>query len=648
MSWLELVFPLGVALAWLILPGLVVLACAGQRGFAAVALSPLVSSSLVAVAAVIGQAAGMVWSPLPVVILTVVAGIVTWGVRWSVDHLWSTQRVQETWASREQVWCWMGTGLGVALMARHVRNIFDRPDAFSQTLDNVFHLSAIRHIADSGRASSLTLMEINAGPGHPTFYPAAFHDLASLVFPVATDSPPVAVTAVVGALASVVWPLTCMYLVRSFLDMTPAAALGTGVLAASLPAFPVLLMDFGVLYPNLMGLALLPAVIGLAVQLLGLGDVQRMGWFHALLLGVLAVPALVLSHPNVISSLFLIVTPMVLTRAVLQLGAMARGEITTRVAALQVAGLSLGVLLMAATWPFIRPPKEAATWTPPLSLPEAVGQSLLNSPMSPYAMWAPSVLVILGFVAAWLTRHRWMIGSWLIVSFFWLVIASPSFLDWRMALTGNWYNDSYRYSAVFAHVALPLAALGFAWSADLVATRLRWGRKSWEFAVLGLAMAVALLLVTQRVPAMDAAVDRASANYQVENAPLVDADELALIERVPALVGPDAVVATNPWNGSSMLYALTGVETTTRHILYTPTPEVDVINAHLDKAGEDPARVCPAVSALDVTHVLDFGDREVNGAHHPYPGFDQLEEAPGFEEIAREGQAVLYEITACH
>ena len=77
MSWLELVFPLGVALAWLILPGLVVLACAGQRGFAAVALSPLVSSSLVAVAAVIGQAAGMVWSPLPVVILTVVAGIVT-------------------------------------------------------------------------------------------------------------------------------------------------------------------------------------------------------------------------------------------------------------------------------------------------------------------------------------------------------------------------------------------------------------------------------------------------------------------------------------------------------------------------------------------------------------------------------------------
>ena len=46
-------------------------------------------------------------------------------------------------------------------------------------------------------------------------------------------------------------------------------------------------------------------------------------------------------------------------------------------------------------------------------------------------------------------------------------------------------------------------------------------------------------------------------------------------------------------------------------------------------------------------YALDFGDREVHGAHHPMPGFDSLDTARGFELVAEQGDAALFRITAC-
>ena len=116
--------------------------------------------------------------------------------------------------------------------------------------------------------------------------------------------------------------------------------------------------------------------------------------------------------------------------------------------------------------------------------------------------------------------------------------------------------------------------------------------------------------------------------------------------RVPAIVGEGAVVATNPWNGSSMLYALTGIRTTTTHTFYVSTDEQAIIRYELDEIADSP-EACAAAQRMGVTHALDFGLREVHGNSNPYPGLLDLADSEGFREVDREGTAVLYELTLC-
>ena len=60
------------------------------------------------------------------------------------------------------------------------------------------------------------------------------------------------------------------------------------------------------------------------------------------------------------------------------------------------------------------------------------------------------------------------------------------------------------------------------------------------------------------------------------------------------------------------------------------------------------AEVCQALSDLGVGWVLDFGnDRLINNEDRAFPGFEELDDSPGFKLRADSGHAALYEITAC-
>ena len=164
---------------------------------------------------------------------------------------------------------------------------------------------------------------------------------------------------------------------------------------------------------------------------------------------------------------------------------------------------------------------------------------------------------------------------------------------------------------------------------------------------MGVLAVVLLLATTQRVAYMDQAVDRASSMYALtDGSALLTSDEYTLIKRAPQHIEPGSVVATNPWNGSSLLYAFTGIQTTTKHIFFLSTPELDVVNQSLDDAATDPT-VCPALKDLNVRYALDFGQREVHGAYHPFPGLKDLAKNPGLTEVDRQGNAVLYRVDVC-
>ena len=84
---------------------------------------------------------------------------------------------------------------------------------------------------------------------------------------------------------AVIWPLSVMYLVRSTMRASIPALLSVGVVSASFTAFPMLLINFGVLYPNSLGLALLPTVLGLFAQLLRTVQARRIETVPALYMG---------------------------------------------------------------------------------------------------------------------------------------------------------------------------------------------------------------------------------------------------------------------------------------------------------------------------------------------------------------------------
>jgi hypothetical protein len=45
--------------------------------------------------------------------------------------------------------------------------------------------------------------------------------------------------------------------------------------------------------------------------------------------------------------------------------------------------------------------------------------------------------------------------------------------------------------------------------------------------------------------------------------------------------------------------------------------------------------------------VLDFGDEEVHGGDHPYPGLENLATSDAVELVEAVGSAKLYRVTAC-
>lgn len=664
MIWTTLVGPTLLAAAILLLPGLLITLAAGLRGFAALAYAPALSVTAVSVGALAGGLAGVRWSWW----LPALAALVMAAAAWLIAHLLGRRfevPPEETAKGarglreslRAEAPLWAGLAVAGVLLARHFRNILDRPDAFSQTFDNVFHLSAIRYIVTTGKGSPLELMQMISPGQPPSFYPNAFHDTAALVMHTYPATVTIPTNAVLLVTVVLVWPLSCLALVRSILPSSWPVLVGTGVLAASFSAFPILLLDFGVLYPNLFGLALLPAALGLLVQGLGLGLGRGLGsalppWLAWCLLAASA-PGLLVAHPNTFMTLVAISVPLVLAVAWRQVTGFASGAVKPARLAATLAGVLVFLGIALVLWRAVRPDEAAATWPPIATIPSALGQAILNAPDRSRAAWLVSILMVVGLASARRARLAWLALAWLVIVGLWLVVAGAGPSRTRTFLTGIWYNDPWRFAAMLPVVALPLAAVGLSvvaqWLNDALrspAARLRGGAAAVTTLVT---LVTTLLLVagTQWASYMNVAVDKASSLYALTaDSPLVSADEAAVLKRAAEIVPPDAVIATNPWNGSSMAWALEGLRTTTTHIFYTSSPDLDTINNTLDEADARPA-TCAAINRLDVHYVLDFGKREVHGGDHPYPGFDSLASARGFREVARQGSAALYEVTAC-
>lgn len=661
MSWWSVAPELIMALAIIFVPGVLIGITAGLRGFAVAALAPGFTVTVISVSAVVASLVGVPWSIGPVMALTALciagAGLANYWRLKARPHRSAAGHTEgrlygANWAASLSVAA--AVGLAAVTLGARLAGAFGDPEAFSQTFDNVFHLNAIRYILDTGSGSALTVGAMTGGG----FYPTAWHDVVSLTVQL-TDAPITAAVNVVNiCIGALIWSLSCIYLARVIAGPTLPATWAAAVLSAAFGAFPLLMVDFGVLYPNFLGISLLPAALALGLKALGLGEDAAEGRTLSLIALAFTIPGLSLAHPSSTMALLAFIIPAALFRwwVSLRESLRRRGASVSLVA--RYAAIFAGSSVVAvALWIMVRPPKEAAFWSAVESPLNAVAEVVTSSAIGRPASWAVMVLALVGLarLVRW-PSMRWLLGIYAVAALLFIVAASFRSGRIRDLVTGIWYNDPPRLAALLPVAILPIAVVGaielWEWS-DQRSRRISRScpprRRRLVLQGSGVAVTALLLVATQQAN-VNAAQTAAAQKYRVDaSAPLVSSDELALLERLDSHVPPGSIIVGNPWNGSSLAYAFDDRRALQLHILGAVPQGTQLIYDHLRDAKSDPA-VCDAVKELKVGYVLDFGHREVNFGEQRqdvFTGLDNLAASGAAELIDSQGDARLFRITAC-
>lgn len=669
MTWVQAVPVALVTAAWCVLPGALVARAAGLRGAVCWGAGPLVSVALIATTAVLAGRAGVPWGPWPVLGATAVLALLCAAVTAAVRRA-RRDRAEPGGDPGDRppfllragpdgplggIALAIGTAVTVAIGWLTVMLAFGPVDAISPTYDAIYHYSAVARILQTGDASSLTLGELNS-PGQPSAYPAAWHDVVSLVVASTGASIPAASNLAAFAAAAVVWPLSCTLLVRQVVGRRAGALLVTPVLATAFTAMPWLLLNWGVLWPNLLGLALVPAGLAAVVTVLGLTRDSAVGRFRALLLGAAAVPALALAHPNAAVSLLVLgLSPVMVAATATTVRHVRERRFATAALAPAGALAAVAAVVWVLAWsPYLDGVREF-DWQASMGAREALTGVLWNGMNKRPELIVVSVLVVVGAVLAMRhARTAWLVPAHLTSALLYtLAVAREG--DLVTALTGAWYNDSHRLAAMVPITGVPLATLGVLGAAGLAVravTALRRAETTPErrrlLAVPAVAvLAAALVLLTDgfRIGVHAAVIADA---YRYETGRVLQPGQREFLEAAGRATAPGAVVAANPWTGNGLLYPLTGRQVLFPHLSGTWTPDQELIRMRLHDVARDPV-VCPALRATGVGYVIDGPVTwwPWDPRADTYPGLSEIDRAAGFEPVLSGSGSTLYRITAC-
>lgn len=651
---------LAVLLLWV--PGLAVGYAGGLRGLVAWGSAPLVSSALIGGAAVVAGFAGVPWSVLVVAAATVLTAAVAWGVR-ALGGGWRSPRVDRSSPVWRRVLVTAAVSVVVAgvLQARRLMAAIGGPDHVSQTFDAPYHLNSVRLILDSGDASSLH-MTLTTPDATTSFYPALWHDVVSLLVQLSGSSDVVvAANWTTLVVACLVWPASMLVLARGLFGPRPVMLGLTVAVSFAMTQFPNQLTGFGILYPNLLAYAMLPALLGLAWLTLWRAR-GRARLVPLAFVGVGAV-AMALAQPNGLFTLGYVAVPL-LGHWVAHVSVRA-WRLRRSVVGAVVPGVALVVLCVVAYWAagqvsLVEEFRTQVSWPARATTGDAVNDALTLAAMHPSGSSNMLVagLVLLGvLVSVFVARWRWLPIAYVVLA--WLfVVASSADGATRALLTGYWYGDVQRLASQLPLLAVPLATIGLTVVVAGVASLVRGtpgtgraARAVFSVPALAVLAALVLLVVLPRTALFKDSYDYVARRYVVSpestTSTLLDESEMRILDEVDRIVPEDAVVAGQPWDGSVLVWALTDRETLYPHLRMPLEGDRAVVAERLNQAAEDP-EVCAAVTRLGLEYVLDLGGENFWGDDGAwFAGLDGLVAAGVAEEVARVDDSRLLRVTAC-
>lgn len=658
MAWLTQWWTFLATLIVVFVPGLVAAFSLGLRRLGLWAFAPVASVAMISVLAAVYGFVHVPWNLLTAGAGLAVMAAVLVGARFALRMPVARPRVT---GARWPVPVALVAAF-VLIAVRVVVYIGD-PTDFSQTNDAVFHLGAVRAIISTGHASSFGLAGLIDPTARGGFYPGAWHATASLVALAGGDIT-IAANMLTVVIAGIVWPLGIAWLTQIATGRRLAAAVAAAI-TPTIVIFPLLMMQYGVLYAYFLGVAVLPAAIAVVIALTRRrwsADAPLVGRTAALAIGVaLALAALGFAQPSVVLAWGLCVWLYGAGHVVQQWRRRAprRG--------LWTVALGLGLVALAVTWWRMRHLVTADVWHAVRGGKDALIEMLSAGFVKTPSAWWVTALLVVGLVAVLRrARTRWMAFAWLaffVLAFVAYAVRNRSI---RILLVGPWYSDPYRLAALVPVMMIPIAAAGVVLLVDLcvlavvrrrrrtgapgasprvVATR--FGAGAVAALVLIATVVVALQPLVLRFKLLDDFAETESPYWVTANAWL-SADERALIARLPGDVEPGARILANPHTGAALAYYLSGVDVYPAKWQVPTDAAYTLLRDHLHEATTDPA-VCDAVRTLGAQYVLDFGyiDPNAPGTFVPMPGFTDFDGVPGFELVDSEGDASLWRITAC-
>ncbi|PFG38718.1 hypothetical protein ATJ97_1204 [Georgenia soli] len=659
MTWAGVAPPGLLLWAGLLLPGWAFLRPLGVRGLVALGAAPAVSTALAGVLGLVYPLVGVRWNLLTAaagvcggILLAVAAGLVL-----GTAQRRSTDERHALWLPPplpyRSAWPLLGSTLvACVLVGGPMAAAMTTPESPAQAWDAVFHLNAIASIQDTGNASVLGGLAPLYG-GRPTYYPSVWHALVA-VAPGFTSVVPAANTAalVVGA---PVWLVGMAAFTRVMVHQRDLPVLVAPVLAATFVAFPVVVLTVLAQEPMGLSMALLPGALTVLVVAL------RTRWFWpakaSAALALLAAGAgVALAHGSgAFSMLALGGLPVAVVLARQARQGWAAGRPLAVVAGITAAaGVLATVVVLLAAFPAFLATLSYERAGSSSYLP-ILAKLITDTPQVYwYGMGFGNVVVmalaLAGAVLAFRHRRGRRLVAVLLVAVALVLLAAGPPENPLRTVTGVWYTQAARIAPLAVVPAVVLASGAFGMVADRL-TRQVPGRYR-KPAARAVPVALLVLVVVLTGGARWDLKSRITASVHEPGAiawgTMLTRGELAMIERLPDRLPPDAVVLGDPFNGSAYLPALAGVDVVLPQLGPVPGAERRLLEASFRDLHDDPA-VCGAARALGVTHVYtDTADAE-SGAKvsDRTAGLRDIDTSSGFTLVDSGGTAAVWQLTAC-
>lgn len=633
------------ALVLAYLPGVVLARALGIAWRAAAAVAPAVTAYVFGSGAIVVALIGMPWNLVSALLMTVLAGLVLWGLRLAIERWLRSARARHGQGSDLHT-APAGTSrpllvrgpvsllvlaAATALAVVPILASFGSPGQPLQRWDALFHLSALQRIRETGYGSTLRFASLSTTDGSGGVYPAAFHDIAALV-PLAPT--PIVLNAATLMLALVPWVYGIMFLTRMLWPRLSWGPLAAGTAAAIAPAVPLSEWIHLAAIPNLVASAFLPGVLGVTVA--GFRALRfRLSGHHGetvlplVVAVVLGAVGLGLMHPNVFIALCLLITAAALA------GAVEQRRRRPRLARFSAVVVLLGLLpvLVIAVLPAsgVAGDFVGGLVISPL---RAVGE-MSSGLLTVWAMATGPLLWLLGYLGVWaqLRRGSAVLPVVLLVP---LVLYMDAAIDSPLRLSALWYSGQDRISMLFTLVVCLLVVPGLA-HLDRQVRRIE--RPAQQFLrILGLAACV--LLATSTIGPR---LEYAGRNLDLDRtgrARYFDAEEYAMLQEVGAMMDTDKVLLASPFSGGAHLYGMTGQTVRFPAAGMRPSSTDEQRMDDVLAAPEDPA-ACARLEDANIGYV--YADQRPYNVGGRFTRLDQASPALG-TVIGRTDHSIMIEI----